>query len=323
MSGVALDDGVAAQVVAGLTAARKWLPTNLLYDHVGEALFRNIMQLPEYYLTQVEVEILQMNAAAVATAFGTDAALSVVELGAGDGSKSMLLLAAFAAAGAEVEYIPIDIAPTALDALTANVRERFAGLKISPRCGDYLTELHALHQSDHRPELILFLGSNIGNYADAEAIALLKSLRREMSADDAILCGFDLRKDPWLVHQAYNDRFGLTRAFNLNLITRLNREYGGDAQIDQFDHYEHYDPIAGEARSYLVSRKQQTVHYGHLDLTVDFARNEPIATEISRKYDLDEIDALAAAAGLERSHCWLDCRHHFADVLLRRASAVA
>ncbi len=316
------NDAFATSVFEGLQSEPKRLESRYFYDERGDALFREITGLPEYYLTACEREILARQPEAMLADYDPGKALDVVELGAGDGTKSRYLLEAALSKGLDLRYIPIDISPDALAHLSEHMCARLPGLAVAPSCGDYLTSLHALHEKSSRPELLLFLGSNIGNYPDDEAVALLKGLADEMTPQDRILLGCDLRKDPWTIHRAYNDSAGLTRAFNLNLLERINRELGGNFDPGGFDHYEPYDPVAGVAASFLVSLVQQTVTIDALGEEFEFEPFELIHTEISRKYSLDEIDQLAGQSGLSTVRTFQDRREYFADVLMRKQTPV-
>jgi dimethylhistidine N-methyltransferase len=313
-------DAFASSVLEGLEGEPKRLESRYFYDDRGDALFREIMGLPEYYLTACELEILSHQAEVILADYDAGTPLDVVELGAGDGTKSRHLLEAAMRKGLDLRYVPIDISSAALDHLSHHMVARLPGLEVAPSCGDYLTSLHELHEKSSRPELLLLLGSNIGNYPDDDAAALLDSLAREMTYDDRMLVGFDLRKDPWMIHLAYNDSAGLTREFNLNLLDRINRELGGDFNLDAFDHYEPYDPVAGVASSFLISLAQQTVSIDALGREFEFEPFELIHTEISRKYSPDEIDYLAGQSGLSIVRTLVDRREYFADVLMRKQS---
>ena len=304
------------EVLKGLTSTPRRLPSTYLYDARGEELFRQIMQLPEYYLTRAEREIFQSDSAAILRSMGSTE-VDIVELGAGDGSKTALLMKAAVDLQIRCRYIPIDIAQTALDALSQNIADMQLPVQVNPILGNYLEGLHTLHRSSHRAELVVFLGSNIGNFSQPDAINLLASVRSGMTEADRLLLGVDLRKDPRTVHAAYNDGRGLTAAFNVNLITRMNRELGCSAHEDDFAHYEAYDPILGEARSYLVSLRDQVLTFSNTTQNVALDQGSVILTEISKKYSLQEVDQLALQSGFVVDHVYTDTNHWFADVMLR------
>ncbi len=311
-------DTFAASVLEGLQSSPKRLESKYLYDDRGDGLFREITELPEYYLTACELEILYARSHLILKDYEAGAPLDVVELGAGDGTKSAYLLEEALRRELDLKYIPIDISPAALDCLSEHMADRLPQLEVAPLCGDYLTSLHQLHEKSSRPELLLFLGSNIGNYSDDDAVGLLRQLAHAMVHDDRILVGFDLRKDPNLIHRAYNDEAGVTREFNLNLLRRINRELGADFDLDRFDHYEHYDPVAGEALSFLVSLSRQTVTIEALEQSFPFTRHELVHTERSRKYSPFEIETLARQSGLGIVRTLYDTREYFTDVLMAK-----
>jgi len=310
----------AEDVRSGLSASPKRINSKYLYDERGDALFRQITRTSEYYLTNCESEILEVSAEAILRSFGVDDPFDVVELGPGDGSKTDYFLEATVRLQPQARYIPVDIAESALRDLADHLCARHPTLRVEPRWGDYTQALQELRESPDRPELVLFLGSSIGNYTDDQAAQLLASLCAGMSPCDALLVGFDLRKHPSIIHDAYNDRLGLTREFNLNLLRRINRELGGRFALDGFDHFETYDPVAGVATSYLVSLQDQEVWIEALDSTYRFRRWELVHTEISRKYSLDEIEAIAKRAGLRVSRRFFDQRSFFVDVLMQPES---
>lgn len=307
----------ADDVRAGLSACPKRLESKYFYDERGDALFRRITRTREYYLTRCESEILDVSAEAIMRSFGAEEPFDLVELGAGDGSKTSRLLEVAVELQPRARYVPVDIAESALRDLAQRLQGRLPALPVEPRWGDYTEALRELRAVPGRPELVLFLGSSIGNYTDEQAARLLASLGADMSDCDALLVGFDLRKHPRVIHDAYNDSLGLTREFNLNLLRRINRELGGRFALDRFDHFETYDPVAGVASSYLVSLDDQDVWIEALDSTYRFRRWELTHTEISRKYSLDEIEAIADRAGLEVVRRFFDHRGYFVDVLMR------
>ncbi|MFN7930230.1 MAG: L-histidine N(alpha)-methyltransferase [Blastocatellia bacterium] len=304
----------AADVLRGLSATPKFLSSKYFYDDEGSRLFQEIMQLPEYYLTRCEREILTSQAAAIYEAFattGTD--FDLIELGAGDGTKTALLLKYFLQQAASFIYTPIDISREAIAALTTKFVAQFPHLQMRAQTGDYLQILETLHT--RRRKIILFLGSNIGNFSRAEAQHFFRRLHAVMRRDDLLLVGFDLQKDPRVIVRAYDDAQGVTAQFNLNLLRRLNRELGADFVLEQFSHYASYHPLDCAARSFLVSRTAQHVRLAALRQTFSFQPWEPIFTEISQKYSLAMIDELAEASGFRVAHNFFDRQQYFADSL--------
>ena len=306
----------AEDVLAGLSSTPKFLSSKYFYDDEGSRLFQEIMKLPEYYLTGCETEIFETQTAEIYRAFANgDHAFDLIELGAGDGTKTSLLIDHFLKQDAEITYSPIDISQEALDALTATFRSRFSTLEICPLNGDYFQMLRSLKDISSRRKVLLFLGSNIGNFTREQSIAFFRSLRYAMSDEDLLFVGFDLQKDPHVIAAAYDDHEGVTAQFNLNLLTRINRELGGNFDADKFLHYANYRPNEGSARSFLISREDQTVSIDALGRSFDFKQWESIFMEISQKYSMDMIESLAAESGFEIKQNFFDSRNYYCDSL--------
>ena len=267
------------------------------------------MSSPEYYLTNAENEIFSKQRKAIIEEF-TPAA-DIVELGAGDGRKTRLLLAEHLARGAFC-YVPIDISGNSLAGLQQRMHEWLPDLDIMPVTGEYLEALDRLPaRSDHR--VFMFLGSNIGNFTPAQAAQFLAHIHAHMCPEDRLLIGFDLKKDPQVILAAYNDGAGHTRAFNLNLLVRINRELDGNFDLEQFEHYPCYDPQTGACKSYLVSRRHQSVHLRKPEERFEFTAGECIFMEISQKYSIQELQELAHKSGFEVQASFTDTRSYFAD----------
>ena len=276
------------------------------------------MHLPEYYLTRSEYEILEKSKVDLLQLFGRKEPFELIELGAGDGLKTKILLRHLLAQKASFSYVPIDISTDALDSLTTDLQHEFAGLLIEPQHDDYFNALERLSTNSNRRKVVLFLGSNIGNFAPAEAIDFYQQITNRLSPGDLVLTGFDLQKDPTIIQAAYNDKEGVTKAFNLNLLRRINRELDADFNLNNFDHYESYNPENGEARSYLVSKRKQMVWIRALGMKVHFDDAEVIHTEISRKFSKTDIFALADATGFSIAGWFTDRKDYFADVIFRK-----
>ena len=308
---------LAQHVAEGLQRAPKSLSSMYFYDDAGSRLFQQIMALPEYYPTRAEFATFREHGAAIAAALspagGGDFAL--VELGAGDGAKTKLLLRELLAAGTPFTYAPVDISAGAMTGLVAALKQELPGLHVVPVVEDYAT---ALTQLPNRPgsKAVLFLGSNIGNFGPADRLDFLRQLAAPLAPADRLLIGFDLQKDPRRIRAAYDDAQGVTAAFNLNLLTRLNRELGADFDLTRWQHYTDYSPLNGAVRSFLVSTCVQQVRVAALDETFDFAAWEVIHTENSYKFTLPQIEALAAEAGLRVVEYFTDPASDFADVVL-------
>ena len=303
----------ANDVDMGFSDEKKYLSSKYFYDDRGSFLFQQIMELPEYYLTRAELDIFQTKSLDILKKIGADH-LDIIELGAGDGLKTIEFLKHLIAADTKLTYYPIDISQEAINILSEKITRNFATLNMKPLVGDYFKELHDIPASNAK-KVILFLGANIGNYRHQKAVDLLKLLNAELSLGDMLLIGIDIKKSPNLIAKAYNDEQGITRDFNLNLLSRINKELGGDINIDNFDFYSHYDPQTGDIESYLVSLEKQEVYLKGCEKTYSFAKNELVFTELSKKYDAQEIDELAAHAGFKCIAQFHDKNDYFADCL--------
>jgi dimethylhistidine N-methyltransferase len=299
-------------VLRGLTARPKHLSCRFFYDDEGSKLFQAICELPEYYIPRAEREILETRQQEIVELAPVDAA--VVELGSGDSRKTRIVLDAFHARYGFVRYLPIDISPTVLEESKRALRADYPGLEVDPFAGEYDAAIvHLREHRRHLPKLILFLGSNIGNFDRPDAAKLLASLRQTMGPQDRLLVGIDLRKDRAILEPAYDDPRGVTAAFNLNLLRRINRELGGNFDARAFAHRAEYQEREGRIAMYLESLRDQTVHVG--EARIAFAARERIHTEYSYKYSAEEIDDLAAQAGLRVLHRWTDSRRFFATIV--------
>jgi L-histidine Nalpha-methyltransferase len=306
------------EVIAGLQANPKRLPPGYFYDETGSRLFQQIMWLPEYYLTRSEFEILEQHKTQLVRQMLADGTpFELIEPGSGDGLKTRILLRHLMEQKADFRYVPIDISPGILKQLTCRLAEELPGLQVVSLAGTYMEMLkqHTGNSGKVR-KVILFLGANIGNFPAAEALDFMQQLRLQLDPGDQLLLGIDWQKHPGLILAAYNDPQGVTKAFNLNLLCRLNREMDADFELSQFSHFALYDPASGEARSYLVSEKKQQVYLRKPDVMLDFAWGETIHTEISRKYTPAGLQNLAVASGFDITATFQDCKGYFADVLL-------
>lgn len=298
----------------GLSASSKYISSQFFYDDQGSRIFQDIMRMPEYYPTACEFEILSFQSLQIINKLDFSEPFNIVELGAGDGIKTLQLLRKLTELGAFFHYVPIDISAEAIHALEENMSRELPGLSIKSLVGDYFTQMEVLAQSDI-PCLFLFLGGNIGNYEGPQVHDLLKQFYQNMKPGDKLLTGFDLQKNPITIRRAYDDSQGITKAFNLNLLHRINREMGGTFLPDQFDFYCYYNPDNGEVRSYLVSLRDQDVYIDDLERSFHFDQNELIWTELSRKYTFQEIEQLARQNGFKVVNHFLDCKHYFTDSL--------
>jgi dimethylhistidine N-methyltransferase len=308
----------AEDVLTGLSSTPKHLSSRYFYDDEGSRLFQQIMELPEYYPTRAELKIFREQKAAICNAFlGGRDGIDIIELGAGDGAKTAVLIEHFLATGADISYLPIDISQEANDALKKRFLSDFPSLRIDPHTGDYLKILEGLRSESSRRKVILFLGSNIGNFHQERAVEFFNRLRSVMNIDDRLFIGFDMQKDPRVIIAAYDDPKGVTAAFNLNLLSRINRELGGDFDVSKFSHYAQYRPVECAARSFLISREKQTVHISALRRSFEFEQWEAIFMEISQKYTPAMIRELAEKSGFEIETDFVNTEDIYIDSLWR------
>lgn len=304
-------------VKEGLRSFPKFLSSKYIYDERGDALFQQIMALPEYYLTESEYNIIDTHKADLRERFTTPAGFDLIELGAGDGKKTKLLLKELCDQNTRFTYKPIDISQNAIDKLSADLTGLFPDLDVQGEQGMYFKVLEQLAQYNKRPKVILVLGSNIGNLSHEDSIRFLGKLKDLMRAEDFLLMGFDQKKDPLTIQNAYSDSQGVTQEFNRNLLHRLNKEMGANFPVDKFEHWEAYDPESGTAKSYLIATQPCEVRLDKLDIDVSFKQWETIHTEISQKYDDDVVEWLAHEAGLEIIHAYEDDKKYFKDYLMQ------
>ena len=299
----------ALAVSRGLSAEEKYLSSRYFYDEHGDELFRAIMATPEYYLTNAEFEILSEQSEEIAGQFQPGA--DIVELGAGDGSKSRLLLAEHLRRKPFC-YRPVDISANSLAGLQQRMKGWLPELEVLPITGEYLDALSHIPNTGE-PRVFMFMGSNIGNFTPGQAVGFLAQIRGHMAPEDHLLIGFDLKKDPATILAAYDDAAGYTRAFNLNLLERVNRELGGDFDVQQFEHLPTYDPQTGACKSFLVSKRQQSVCIEQLNSRFEFSAGERIFMEISQKYSRPELLDLARESGFDLVAGFTDSRDYFID----------
>jgi len=308
------DNTFAEDIHQGLTASFKHISSKYFYDDIGSVIFQDIMKMPEYYPTACEFEIISLQGEKIIEKLNFTQPFNIVELGAGDGIKTRQLLKLLMEKDVDFSYVPVDISSKAIDELKANMLSHLPALKINPLVGNYFSMIGELSSSS-TPSLFLFLGGNIGNYEPEEVNNLLFGFHQNMKSGDKLLTGFDLQKNPSTIRLAYDDPQGITKAFNLNLLHRINKELDGNFNLNQFDFYSFYNPLNGEVRSYLVSLAAQRVQVGPSKMCYTFAQNELIWTELSKKYTLKEIEKTAVENGFEVMEHFLDCKHYFTDSL--------
>lgn len=297
----------------GLQKNRKELPSKYFYDERGSELFEQITELPEYYLTRAERSLLERKIPALIAQLAPS---SLVELGAGSASKTRIILDAMRNRGTAKCYVPIDVSADFLKTTAALLRAEYPGMAIIPVVSD-ITAPFAL-PTLAEPVLIAFLGSTIGNFDRASAVTLLSHVGGLMRPGDSFLLGADLRKDPGILHAAYNDSLGVTAAFNLNLLARLNRELGADFPLDLFKHRAFYNPDEHRIEMHLVARDNFTVSIPGAG-TFEFARDETVRTELSHKYDRETIEDILNSSGMVLDAWITDERNDFALVVARPA----
>ncbi|MGC1516817.1 MAG: L-histidine N(alpha)-methyltransferase [Maribacter sp.] len=306
------------EVYAGLTAHPKYLSSKYIYDKQGDALFQEIMAMPTYYLTHCEYAILERHKTEIVSLFSRNGPFDLIELGAGDGKKTKILLRELSEQHIDFTYVPIDISENALDNLSKTITEELPDVDVEPLQGTYFETLQDVNARKNQ-KVILFLGSNIGNLEHEQAILFMREIQMAMQPNDLLFMGFDLKKDPNLILEAYNDKEGITAAFNKNLLVRINSELDANFELDQFLHWEVYNPESGTAKSYLVSKMQQKVWIEKLQLEISFDCWETVHTEISQKYDTAVIDWLAQEAYLTVETAYSDVKKQFINYVFKKS----
>ena len=327
--------GLAEDVRNGLTAPQKRFLPKYFYDELGSQLFEAICLLPEYYLTRAEDEILRNYADEIVAS--VDGKKTLLEMGSGSASKTRLIIEAVLREQDELLFMPVDISATALESSSRILLQSYPPLRIEAYAADYFAGLAELAKKTEKTKiaglnkiersgvssasgrsstLALFLGSNISNFDTEEALRFLNAMRSVLHKGDALLLGADLKKDRETLEAAYNDALGVTSAFNLNVLARINRELGGNFDLHKFKHHAFYNQQEGRIEIYIQSLERQRVRIEQLDLEVEFAEGELIHTENSYKFDAAGIDALANATGFIRTRTWLDSQGRFSSNLL-------
>jgi len=309
-------DNFLNEVLQDLGAKPKSLRSKYFYDDIGDDLFQQIMRSPEYYPTRCEEEILRSKADVIAETLrnGFDQ-FDLIELGAGDATKTSHILQEFVRKEVNMTYMPVDISSSMIEYLSKSLPERIPGLKVQALNGEYFEMVDEANRRSTNHKAVLFLGGNLGNMPPEEALEFCKKLASSLQKGDLVLIGFDLKKNPKVVRAAYDDAGGLTRAFNLNLLTRINRELDGNFDLSQFEHYASYDPSTGACKSFLISLKAQQVTIS--GRTIAFEQDEYIDMEISQKYSLEEIDRMASEAGFVPVEHFFDSKNWFLDTVWR------
>lgn len=301
-------------VIVGLSKTHKQISSKYFYDDHGSKLFNQITQHPDYYLSQCEIDILQENCEELSHLM-TKTSFNLIELGPGEGIKSQLLLHTFLQNNLKFTYIPIDISSMYLTHLGNQLKQKMPQVICHSIHADYFQGLEWISQHSNHPNLVLFLGSSIGNYDLNTAQRFLQQLSEILRPQDYIIIGFDLRKDIKTLLRAYDDSDGITREFNLNLLTRVNRELGANFNLDKFYHHATYNVYTGAMESYLISTEPQKIRVEEQIFSLH--AYEPILLEQSYKYLLAQIEDLAKGAGLGIIKNYTDTKEYFVDSLLQ------
>jgi len=302
-------------VITGLKSVPKRLSSKYFYDAKGDKIFQEIMSCEEYYPTRCELEIFSEKTAEIYNAIiGDGDAFDLIELGAGDATKSSYLLKYLLEQKADFTYLPIDISQNVISYLDATLPATLPGLKMTGLNGEYFEMLKRAASISDRRKVVMFLGSNIGNMQVSEALEFCKTLRNHLSEGDMMLIGFDLKKNPKTILAAYNDKEGITRRFNLNLLERINRELHADFHLSKFEHYPTYDPESGACRSFIISLEDQDIMINNKE-HIRFAKDEHIYMEISQKFTVLQTEQIADKAGFKTTDCIFDSKKWFLDAI--------
>jgi dimethylhistidine N-methyltransferase len=301
-------------VIEGLQAVPKKLHPKYLYDAKGDKLFEDLMNCKEYYPAHCEMEIFSKKTTEICQAIIRDGDdFDLIELGAGNAAKSACLLKYLLDKRVDFTYLPIDISENVISCLNLNLSVNLPGLHITGLNGEYFEMLDKATSISHKRKVILFLGANIGNMPITEADSFCEELRRHLSPNDLLIIGFDLKKNPKTVLAAYNDKEGITKQFNLNLLERINRELNGNFDITQFDHFPTYDPDSGVCKSYLVSMSNQHIKInGEI---VRFLKDEIIYMEMSQKFTVEQTDKMALNASFKPIKHFFDSKKWYLDAI--------
>lgn len=308
-----LHDAVLREAVAGLSSSPKTLTPWLFYDERGSQLFEEITRLPEYYLTRTERAIFSEHAEEILAAASGGAELTLLELGAGTASKTGLLLAACVARQGSVVYQPIDVSSSALEEAAESIAAHIPGVTIEPQVANYTSEPFTLSRRTGERALALYIGSSIGNFSPAEARAVLRNLREHLEPGDSLLLGTDLApgtgKTVETLEAAYDDAQGVTAAFNLNVLARLNRDLGANFALERFAHWALWNAAESRIEMHLESMVEQRVTIGSRNFP--FAEAETIHTENSYKFTEESVRELLVDGGFAAAQTWTDADQCF------------
>jgi L-histidine Nalpha-methyltransferase len=307
-------DLFARDVAIGLAAPQKWLPPKYFYDEPGSQLYERICALPEYYLYRAELEILSTYAAEIHAEIGH---LALVEFGSGSATKTRHLLSAYEWAGRPFCYCPVDISRQILWDTANRLLQEYSHIEIRAMHADFAGHPEVIQAFQPEKKAVAFLGSSLGNFTPEESVEFLQRTAAMLGPEDIFLLGIDLKKSLAILLPAYDDAQGVTAAFNLNVLRRINRELGGRFDPQSFEHLALYNEAQGRIEMHLRSRQAQRVSIAKLEQVVSFAKDETIHTESSYKYSLDEVRDLGYKANLVLRRTWIDARRYFLLALFR------
>ncbi|MEA1787113.1 L-histidine N(alpha)-methyltransferase [Arenibacter sp. GZD96] len=303
-------------VKEGLHKSPKKLSSRYFYDAKGDALFQQIMQLDEYYLPRSEMQIITSKSVQLAQDISAKhKKIQIVELGAGDGTKTKHLLRQVKPYFETLEYVALDISSNVLNINKEEIKAVASDINITSIAGNYFDTYKKLPPSENS-RLVLFLGANIGNYPTPEAICFFKFIKAKLKANDALLVAFDLVKHPRKILAAYDDSQGVTKQFNMNLLARMNRELGANFDLEAFDHFPFYNPMTGITSSQIISLKKQTIEFKD-GFSVVFDAYEAIHTEVSKKFFWTDIEEIAQASNMQILQTYFDVKKEYAFVLFQ------
>ena len=306
---------IEAEISYGLSRKAKFISPKFFYDDTGSKLFELICSLPEYYLTKTEMQILDTVANELPDNLAKNHVL--VELGSGSSKKTRKLLQAISKIQERLEYYPIDISDILKDS-SIRLHDDYDNLSITGIIDQYEPALEFIKKIDDQRKIIAFLGSSLGNFEPKSAYEFLTRIYQSMRRKDLFLIGLDLVKDQKVLEKAYNDSQGITAKFNLNLLTRINREFGGDFDLDKFTHHAIFNKKSSRIEMYLRSKVKQEVNITKLGLALKFRKGELINTEYSYKYTISKIRTMAKKTGFNVIKIWTDEKNHFALALFSR-----
>ena len=303
-----------AQAVAlGLTDAPRWVPARFLYDAAGSALFEQICELPEYYLTRAETAILARAAPEISRLTGP---ATLIELGSGSSVKTDHLLGAYARGSGSLRYVPVDVSTSVLRVASERIGDRFPSVNVAQVNGEYESAFPLLAQ--YAPSLLLFLGSTLGNLNQSESVVFWRRVADAMPPGNHLLLGVDLVKDPALLHAAYNDAAGVTARFTRNLFARMNRELDAGLDVDRIEHVARWNAEWQRIEIFGRFRSTQRLAIRPLDLELTIPEGEQVMTEVSRKFVLPRLTAYLACFGFHLVRAFTDDQQWFAVLLLRK-----